>query len=360
LTFTLDGHAPEAALIQELQHDVIAWRWDDTVGADRPVFRGVIGQSEDQLTTEKHVVTFTCHDYLAMMGRRINQTFLSWTATDQDTIAAVLLQTAGPGAGSTGGGYGSFAPGSYLPLAAAFVNPDGTTRGPSGVLRDRTYPAQSVLGTLLDNLAKVIGGFDYDVLPLGAPDHESDALRIFYPAQGVTRTAPVLEYGGLVATVTRSVNSADYANYVRYLGNNGSADPAAAQVYGEAFNADAAGVGVGLWSLPANAADVAVGLTLTQQAQGDLSRYGVLTPTYSLGLTPNAYYAGMFNMGDTLPLVILSGRLKVNTNVRVVGLSYAIGDDGNEDVGVTVGRPLPTLADLFRRANNDIDALARR
>jgi hypothetical protein len=294
-----------------------------------------------------------------MLGRRFNQNPFTWQQTDQDAIAGGLVDLATRLAGNSAGG--SFAPGSYVPVVVSNVNPDGTPRGAlSGMLRDRVYPAQTVLGTALDQLAKVIGGFDYDILPLGATDHENDALRIFYPRQGVTRTAPVLEYGGLVATLTRSVNSADYANYVRYLGNNGSADPNAAQVYGETWNADAAAQVVGLWSLPQNASDVSVAATLSQQAQGDLARYGVLTPSYTLGLAPGGFYAGMFNMGDTLPLVIMSGRLKVNANVRVVGIGYDINDDGDENVVVTVGRPMPSLGDLLADANNDIDALARR
>ena len=44
-------------------------------------------------------------------------------------------------------------------------------------------------------------------------------------------------------------------------------------------------------------------------------------------------------MGDVVPLIVQSGRLNVNTNVRVVGITYAIGDDGQEDVTLTVGRP---------------------
>jgi hypothetical protein len=248
-----------------------------------------------------------------------------------------------------------------LPLARALVNPDATARGLSGVLRDRTYPPQTELLGALTNLAAVQGGFDFDVVPMGAPDHETDALRIFYPRQGVTRTAPVLDYGGLVATVTRALTSNDYANYARVIGNNGSSDPAAAQKYAEAMDLPAAsGVTVGLWSYPDNAADVSIQSTLNDKAAGDLAYYGVLVPSYTLGLAPGAYYAGMFNMGDTLPLVIMSGRLRVNTTVRVVAVAFSVGDDGDEDVEVTVGRPVKTLLGLLSATAADVNALARR
>jgi hypothetical protein len=65
-------------------------------------------------------------------------------------------------------------------------------------------------------------------------------------------------------------------------------------------------------------------------------------------------------MGDTVPLVVEAGRLNVNTTVRVLGITYTIGDDGQEDVALTLGRPLTTLADAFTQADRDADALTRR
>jgi hypothetical protein len=65
-------------------------------------------------------------------------------------------------------------------------------------------------------------------------------------------------------------------------------------------------------------------------------------------------------MGDTVPLRIKAGRLDVDTYVRVVGITYDIGDDGQEDVGLTVGRADVTFADLFAKGTQGIAALARR
>jgi hypothetical protein len=61
-----------------------------------------------------------------------------------------------------------------------------------------------------------------------------------------------------------------------------------------------------------------------------------------------------------VPLVIRSGRLDISTTVRVLGLTFAIGDDGQEDVEVTVGRPAVDLSAIFRKTRRDVDALARR
>ena len=198
--------------------------------------------------------------------------------------------------------------------------------------------------------------------PKVSPNRPYDWLRLFYPNQGITRTDP-LEYGGAIATVTRAINSSSYANFERVLGNNASSDPNAAQVYSERWNSDSNNVGVvpiGLWMNTENAADVTIQSTLDQQAQGQLNLDGVLIPSYTIGLTSGTYAEGKFNMGDTVPIIINSGRLKVNTQLRIVGISFDIGEDGEEDVSFTVGRPRTTLANMLAGTAADVDALARR
>jgi hypothetical protein len=358
LTFTVDGADAATRLVLELQTDVYAWRFDEVTGTDVCVFRGIVTQSEDQISEQSHAVTFTAHDYGAMLARRISTAPVTFTQTDQDTIAAAIVAWGGSSSAGT-----SFAPGSFLPLQLALVGPDGSPRTFSNVLRDRNYPASSIAGDALDQLAKVDGGFDYDVVPGARSSSPVDRLRIFWPAQGITRTDAGLVYGSTVAALTRSVTSADYANYLRVLGNNGSSDPNAAQRYAEASNADANNVTVspvGLWQTGENASDVTVQATLNEKARGDLALAGALVPSYSLTLAPGAYRWGAPNMGDTVPLVVISGRLNVNTTARVLGIGYAIGDDGDENVELTVGRPRTTLAQLLSAANRDVNALARR
>ena len=361
--FTMNGRDAAALLVNELQTDVIAWRWDTVAGVDVPYFRGVVGQSEDQLTEQEHIVNFTCHDYGAMLTRRYLTRTLAFTNTDQDSILASLV-TAATTVAPSGGSPPNFSPGSFLPLSVHLVNGDGTARGQSGVLRIRNYAGQSSVGQLIHDLALVIGGYDYDVTPAArfTGGGSNDALRVFYPSQGITRTEP-LEYGGAIATVTRAVDSSDYGNYWRVIGNNGSSTPATPQIYGEASNADANTDGripVGLWQSIDSGSDVNQVATLVQQAGGDLDLYGVLVPHYTLGLRPGAYGEGNLNMGDTVPVIIQSGRLAVNTSVRIVGLTFDIGDDGQEDVSIVVGRPLTSLLDMMTATAADVNALARR
>ena len=357
LTFALDGHSQPAGLISELEHDVVAWRWDDLTGIEQPVFRGPVTHSEDQITEQSHVVTFTCHDYLAVLARRLLTATYTVTARDQDLIAGDLLALASSVSTSSGT---SLSPQSFLPVNLFSANPNGTLRGLSGHTRDRTYYGSQNVGQAIDDLAKSVYGFDYDVAPSAVDDH--DSLRIFYPQQGVTRTEGIaLQYGSTVANLTRTVDSAAYANYVRVLGNNTSANPTP-QFFSEAWDSTATSLAtpVGLWMAAADAPDATVQSALDDKAAGDLGLDAILVPSYTLGLAPGAYTWGNPKMGEVVPLIVNSGRLNVNTSVRVLGIAYTIGDDGQEDVTLTVARPRPTLAGLFNKADRNIKALARR
>jgi hypothetical protein len=361
LTFTVDGHSPTAALLAELTQEVIVWRWDEQTGKDQPVFRGVICQTEDVISEQSATLNVTCHDYSDVLNRRILTTTMTATQIEQDTIVANLLQRAGPLAASSSGV--PFSPGNNVGLSLNPVDPSGASRNPSGQLRDRTYLPNQNIGAAIGDLAAVINGFDFDVRPQDPNLTTIDLFRVFYPNQGVLRPDVLLMYGTTIGSLTRSVNSADFSNYIRLLGNNGSSDPNAAQLFAEAWTPDA-GSGttgaVGLWMTADNAADVTIQATLNDQVQGSLALASVLQPTYSLVFRPGGYTWGNPNMGDTCPLVIRAGRLNVNTNVRVLGITYDIGDDGQEDVSLTVGRPDITFADLLTGKNRDIDALARR
>jgi hypothetical protein len=377
-TFTVDGRSPTAQLVTELQSDVVAWRWDEVHGVDVPYFRGVVAQGEDQLTEDDHTTTFYCHDYLGVLARRYLTAAQTFAQIDQDQIVANLLSFATNNQSASDGTL--FRPGSFLPLQLFFANADGTLRGAlSGELRDRTYTAQSGVGPLIDDLSKVISmrdptrtAFDYDVRPAAwssANQSQGDVLRVFYPGQGVVNPV-VLEYGSTISTVTRSANSTDYANYVRVVGSPAPGSAAGAPpMFSEKWNGDANNVTVvpvGLWMNTDNASDVTLQPTLDQKAAGDLHLSGVLVPSYQIGLRPGTFRHGLFNMGDTVGLVIQSGRLNVFSDpaggegLRVVGMTFGIGEDGDETVGVTVGRPLTTLSNMLRAGLSDVDALARR
>jgi hypothetical protein len=351
LTFSMDGADPACMVIRELEHDVIAWRWDDDNDVDVPVFRGVVAQSQDSLSEQVHTVNFTCHDYLAMFGRRLLEQRVTYALTDQDDIAADFLVRAQPAA---------YAPASVMPLRFHRVDPGGLDRpAKSAVLRDRTYEPNQKLDEAVTNLGACEGGFDVAVVPVPVGD---DELRVYYPYQGELRTEElVLEYGGAIANLSRSVNSTDYANYWRVIGKvpDGSPEGTLPPWAVAKDVPDITVTPVGLWMSGDNASDVSQQGTLNDKAKADL-RHSTLVPSYSLGLRPGWYEWGKPRMGDTVRFLVRHGRLDVDQEVRVVGIAFDIGDDGEENVGITVGRPDLIFADLISKLDRDINALARR
>jgi hypothetical protein len=372
LSFTVDGRDPLAVAIRELQTDVMAWRWDDWAGRDVCVGRFVVDHSLDQISEQSHVVTFSCHDYLAMLERRLltGAAALSLTATDQDTIAELLVRDYGVNARTVAGV--TFLPGSWLPLHVVMVGPSGAARAISGRARDRVYAPGSQISQLLDDLANVANGFEYDVLPApeapaGLPGPSAgplpanvDALRIFYPSRGVVRSDMALVYGGNVANLTRTVASSDYSNRIWAIGNKASTDPLGPQRYADQYNATALGPPGGLWADVLNAPDVSVQSTLNEQTAGMLALEGQIVPAYTLGLRPGSYRYGFPNVGDVVGLVVQSGRLDVREDLRAVAISYDIGDDGDENIELTVGRAPTTLGAIFRDTRRTLDALNRK
>ena len=364
-SFDVDGASPGAALLQELTTEVMAWRGEVLM------FRGVVAQTQDSLSETKHTLNVVAHDYGAVLARRYlnNATTLTYTQWDQDEIVRDLVSYATDRAGVQGPAPpppDTFTPGSFLPLQVRRVDPAGTPRALSGVKRDRGYEGSKSIGEAITELGATQNpvtnqtpSFEVGVTP-AADTAGTDYLDVFYPLRGTT-TGVVLAYGSNLSSVSRSVNSSEYSNWCRVLGQS-PATEGAPQVYAERWNADANDVTripVGLWMNTDNASDVSQQNTLDEKAAGDLERSGILRPSYSLTMRPGAEPPGL---GDTVALVIRSGRLDVSATVRVLGLTYAVGDDlaGGEDIELTVGRPALDLTQLFRKMNRDVDALARR
>ena len=77
-------------------------------------------------------------------------------------------------------------------------------------------------------------------------------------------------------------------------------------------------------------------------------------------LVPGAYLMDTAQPGDMVPLVVQSGRLNLDTMIRILAMNFAMGDDGTETVEVEVGRPAASLFELLTQADRDVDAIARR
>jgi hypothetical protein len=351
----VDGRSPQASQLQELSQDLCLWRWDPTTWTYQIMFRGPIGRTEDTVSATTHSVNVAAADYRAMLGRVIYNSPRTFAAQDQWYIANAYVAPLRYDA----------APNTSLGLNGITVhNPDGTQVGATtGVLRDRTYTGAEKTVDILDNLAKCIGGFDYGVDPIDPTPPgtiQTGWVKLFYPQRGVTK-AFTAEYGATVSNLTRTVNSQDFANWVRNDGQNSSPGvPIFAVSAGDAWTNPQLHP-EGLWQDGVSNADVNVQATLQQQADGYLAFHSQLVPSYTLTLVPGAW-ANVNDcwLGDTIAVRVRSGRLQVNTTVRVVGVDFDVDDAGVDRVSLTVARPPPTLAGIVANQNARLDALSRR
>jgi hypothetical protein len=65
-------------------------------------------------------------------------------------------------------------------------------------------------------------------------------------------------------------------------------------------------------------------------------------------------------MGDTVPLLINSGRLQVSSSLRIVGMEWTVGDDGTELLALTVGTPRRKFNDPVKEIGSNVHALTLR
>lgn len=329
--FNLDGRHAQALAVDELSRDVHVL-WTSRRGETRTLFRGRVGSTTDGLDVASHDLAVTVLDYRAVLNRRIlyPDSTLTWTATDQAELGWDLIQQ-----------------------TQTRIGGDlGISRGAgqtSGILRDRTYEAGDSIGQRIQELSQVINGFDWDITPASPSSLAFD----IWTQRGADRGV-VLEYGGLVAKVQRQVDPADYGNALRMTG----ADGLTAQ---ELEADDLAGRPEGRWDVVVGDTDLTTQPALNDRAAWQLAQSELLQPTYTLTLRQGGWDGpDHIWLGDLVQLVVMSGRLVVNTSLRVYELAFALSDDGPETVDVTVGGPRPDFRKRAAAVDRRLSSLERR
>jgi hypothetical protein len=369
----IDGRSPQAALVQELVQDLVVYRFDPAYGGYVILFRGPINRSQDTISETTHTVNVAAADYRAFLARPPVMA-KTYAATDQAKIVQDIVMNAWA---ATIGGAGTD-PGIVW---HGIRNPDGTAAASdlTGIVRDRTYLGSEHVAEIIDNLADTVNGFEWGVDPVepsGQPvggNNQTALVNLYWPQRGVVQPF-VAEWGITVASLSRSVNSTDFANWVRLDGTPTGDGSTKAALYSVASGDALANPQLhpeGLWPVLDSNPDVTVQATLDQQAAGELAQLSTVTPAYTLRLVPGAWInpgqwpgvaagPGSVWLGDTITLRIRSGRLNVNTTVRVLGLDFDIDDSGQERITLTVGRDPVTLASILEDQAQLIDALTRR
>jgi hypothetical protein len=318
--WSMSGMDPGAALVDELSTDVEAWR------NGVRLLRARVGATSDDVGADDHQMTAAAVDYRGLLNRRTVWTAATFTADDQAAIAWDLIAAT---QALTGGNLGIT---------------DASTA--TGHTRDRDYAAGKNLGEAIQELSDVFSGFDWEI----SPELE---FKVWSPGRGVVRDFAAV-WGDTVASVRRQVDPAQYANAIRSSGAEGVT--AATRTV-----ADLAGRVEGRFEAQLGNTDTTTTTALGESADWELSERSVIRPSYTVRLKPGVWDGpATLWLGDTCRLVVVRGRLAVDTEARVHEISVAAGDDGGEVVEVTFDRP---RASFVRRASRDasrIDRLERR
>jgi len=350
----IDGRSPQCATIAELSQDLVLYRWNPyknypNSGAYDLLFRGPIGRTQDTVSETVHTVNISAVDYRGFLHDRLPVGVnVTWTSTDQATMVRYLVQPYG---------YGS-ASGAYdIGYTVGNI-------GATGVLRDRTYSGAQMIGSAIDDLAACINGFEWSVEPYDPAVYHGNVtqvadVRVWYPTRGGTPPF-VAEYGATVSSLTRTVNSQTFANWILQFGANVGNLPMVSSALGDVVNNPQLHP-EGLWPETVSSPDVSVQATLDQQAQGRLALDSVLQPSYTVVLTPGVWtQKSDCWLGDTITLRVKSGRLAVDTAIRIIGIDFDVDDAGIDRISLTVGRPDPNIAARLGKVETRLDALGRR
>lgn len=336
VSFNLDGRHPQAEALTTLATDVhVLWTPDE--GPTRILYRGRVGNNGDDLSETEHTTQFTTLDYRSVLNRErlYSTSTLTWTATDQAEIAWQLLQQTQT---RTGGNLG--------------ISKGGGN--PTGISRDRTYEVGDSIGERIQELSEVIDGFDWDISPKSS---SALALDVWSPQRGSDRGV-VLEYGGLVSKLRRDVTVSEYGNALRYTGKTDASPALTAQ---ELEAADIGTAPQGRWDLVFGDDGLVTQAALNDRAAWQLAQSQVIRPTYSLTLRRGSWDGpDHIWVGDTVRLIIKSGRLDVDTSLRVYEIGVTLGESADETVEITVGGPKPDYRKRSSMTDRRLINLERR
>ncbi len=237
---------------------------------------------------------------------------LAWTNEDQADIAWGLINDA---QARVGGDLG-------------IVN----AAEPTGVERIRVFQVGDSVGEQIKKLGETEDGFDWDILPISASALQ---FQLWHEQRGTNRGV-VLEYGGLITNARREGQPAAYANAVRYTGD--TATTTASERESETLATDEQG----RWDAVFGDSGLITQSSLDERAHWQMKESQVIRPAYQVKLKRDSWQGpDHIWVGDSVRLVIYSGRLQVDTTLRVYEISFGIDGDGGEDVEMALNPPPP-------------------
>lgn len=317
---TVNGRKVEATFIVELATDLHVFRAPSPAARKVRLYRGRIGKSGDDIDETSHKVAVPSLDYRAVLDRRALMSGSQVTWTNQD-LAAIVQGLIDQAQRLPGGDYGI-----GLGRAAA-----------TGITATRTFKLGDSIAAKIKELSEQDAGFDWEITPTSASGLQLD---IWAPQRGEDKQV-VLEFpGGAIKSLSRTVDSSTYANHVRLSGTPPEGSQAEPAIQERAAD-DIAARPEGRWD-KVYGTQIHDTPGLEGRSAWQLDDSEQITPSYQVKLK-RGFWRGPEHLwlGDSVLVRIRSGRLSVNTKLRVRQIDVDIGDDGTEDLTVTVGAGRP-------------------
>lgn len=301
-SFTLNGRHPVATSINEMATDLLVYA--DGVA----VYRGRLISSQDDLDANTHTISVDTIDYRGLLQRRElddNDIIVFEQIDKSDLTWALVSQTQAK-------------PGGDL----------GITRGSTeltGAMTDREWTPGLKVSDLIDQLAKELNGFDWEISP--------DLILNLWAPRRARKLDDQLDYGGSVSTLSRQFASSAYANVDRVSGDS-SLDPV--------LRVDPAITTspFGRWEQSFSFSDVKDATSLASFADMLYTRMSTQPLAYTVVLRQGVW-PGVTDMGpgDIAHLAIVSGRINEDRDMRITQVDLDLGDDGQEAVSLTLVEP---------------------
>ena len=141
-----------------------------------------------------------------------------------------------------------------------------------------------------------------------------------------------------------------YANAVYFTGALPATTPVAATV--GSFPA-----GVGRWDTQKADPNLVLQSTVDQQAAGVLADESQLVPAITATLRAGTWNPYNVWLGDTVRVIVRTGRLDVDVSRRVIQIDVTLDDDGVEVVALAIGAAPARLSDRLNTIANQIAQL---
>jgi hypothetical protein len=308
LQFTIDGSDPALQYITELVTD--CWVYRNGV----LLFRGRIGSTQDILDGEADTydVSVTCFDYREWLKRQVLHLSHVWSFrnTAQSAIITDLIN------------YAVVTPSGIKPTIHFDMSKMPTTKV------DYDVTVGSGTNEAIGNMS----GFGWQVFP-DAPT--TLMLRAISPWYYNINPNFVLEYGSTVAKITRTLDTATFANSVLYTGDM-KLTPTMVDAPGIASAPQ------GRLSVCLSNPSIVKATQLHNVAANAAVTLQNVTPTWSCDLAPGSWQSNVDAwIGDICRFVVKKGRLNVNDQYRITDLTITVDDDSShaDQVSVIVAKP---------------------